>query len=54
MRVTVRNGDAEVTIETDMIVHDAQVLTDMATEAVRIYTESFPDEAEPTEAGPLI
>lgn len=44
MRVAIINGDAQVIIETDMIIHDAQVLRDMALEAVRIYNDCLEDE----------
>ena len=37
MRVTIKNGEAEVTVETDMVLHDPQALQDMALAAVRIY-----------------
>jgi hypothetical protein len=44
VRVAIVNGDAQVIIETDMIVHDSEALQTMAAEAVRIYLEAFPDE----------
>jgi hypothetical protein len=44
MRVIIENGPARVEVETDMMIHDTQVLEDMATQAVRMYAEAFPDE----------
>ena len=43
MRVTVRNGDAEVTIETNVI-YSPDVADDMVTRATVLYRAVFDDE----------
>jgi hypothetical protein len=44
MRVAIINGDTQVIIETDMVLHDSEALQAMANEAVRIYLRALADE----------